>query len=169
MSIKQSIISLPLRSMLWFSSLILACTSCRHPAPAPPASHLISVSQGKETLYVDRLDNRAVLAHADTTGPTTFCSFLAGWQDSSLVSDVKRQKELEKYLQYSMQQDWTALVAGDSSKPVFFQEKPHLGGEGREGALVFEIPRGHRIDTLVYQDHFGGWGTQIFVLNEKHR
>jgi hypothetical protein len=167
---KQSIISLSRRSIWWTLCLVLACTACHHREQTQviPVSHLLSISQGGATLYIDRLDNRAVLAHADTTGPTTFCSFLVGWQDSLAVTDAKRTKDWEKYLQYTMPQDWTALVAGDSVKPVFFQEKPHLSGQGREGALVFEISRSHRADTLIYRDHFGQWGTQIFVLNEKH-
>ena len=130
-------------------------------------THLISVKKPKEVLYLDRLDNRVVLAVADTAGPTTFRSFLVGLRDSLGMTDGKRLQEREKYLQYDMQRDWTAIVGGDSLKPVFFQERPHLDGLSREGALVFEVPRGQRTDTLVYRDTYGDWGTQVFVLNEK--
>ena len=130
-------------------------------------THLIVTSKPGENLYVDRLDNRAILQQADTAGSTTFCSILVGWRDSLPAADAQRTRDKEKYIQYGVQQDWTALVGGDSVKPVFFQEKPHLDQQLREGALVFEVPRGCRVDTLVYRDTFGDWGTQVFVLNDK--
>ena len=129
--------------------------------------HLITVSKPKEVLYLDRLNNRVILQHEDTAGPTRFCSFLVGIRDSLVVTDAGKKRAREKYLQYGMQQDWTAIVGGDSLKPVFLQEKPNLGGDLRESGLVFEIPRGARADTLVYRDTYGDWGTQVFVLNEK--
>ena len=132
---------------------------------AAEPKHLISVSKPKEVLYLDRLDNRVVMAREDTAGPTMFRSFLVGLRDSLVVTDADKKREREKYLQYGMQQDWTAIVGGDSLKPVFMQEKPTLGGELRESALVFEVPRGAEADTLVYRDTYGDWGTQVFVLN----
>jgi hypothetical protein len=155
--------------MVIFSVLLLsAACQQRHVASlaAMEPKHLISVQKPKEQLYLDRLDNRAVLAKADTAGPTTFCSFLVGLRDSLFLTDGKRLQERVKYLQYDMQRDWTVLVGGDSLKPVFFQEKPHLDGLLREGALVFEIPRGRRADTLIYRDTYGDWGTQLFILNQ---
>jgi hypothetical protein len=118
-------------------------------------------------LYIDRLDNRVVLQRQDSTGPTTFCSFLVGWRDSLPAGDAKRSQDKEKYIQYRMQQDWMAIVGGDTLKPVFFQERPHLDDQLREAAVVFEIPRGSRADTLVYRDTWGDWGVQVFILNEK--
>jgi hypothetical protein len=156
--------------ILWSSvTLMLAMTACR---PRPMAAlaeprHLILIHQPKQDLYLDRLDNRAVLQHADTTGQTTFCSFLVGWRDSLKVTDAKRVMEKEKYIQYSMQRDWSAIIAGDTLRPVFLQEKPYLDGELREMALVFEIPGNYHADTLVYRDTYGTWGTQVFVLTEK--
>lgn len=152
-------------------ALMLTAAACR-PGPATTAAaveprHLILIHQPGQDLYLDRLDNRAVLQDPDPTGPTNFCSFLVGWRDSLKVTDAGRVQEKEKYIQYHMQQDWTAVIAGDSVKPVFLQEKPHLDGELREMALVFEIPRSHWLDTLVYRDTYGTWGTQVFVLNEK--
>jgi hypothetical protein len=109
------------------------------------------------------------LQKEETGGATRFCSFLVGIRDSvaAAVADADKRREREKYLQYGMQEDWRAIVGGDSLKPVFMQEKPNLGGDLREDALVFEIPRGVRADTLVYRDTYGDWGTQVFVLNEK--
>jgi hypothetical protein len=148
--------------------LMLACAACRQrPVTAAEAKHLVAVHKTKEVLYLDRLDNRVVMQRADTAGTTTFCSFLVGMRDSLPLTDAQRKLDRERYIQYSMQQDWTAIVGGDSLKPVFFQEKPSLDGQLKEGALVFELPRGQRADTLVYRDTYGNWGTQVFVLNEK--
>jgi hypothetical protein len=153
----------------FFGLMYLTGVGCQrhHPAQTAAATHLISVSQPGSMLYLDRLDNHVILSHEDTMGTTTFCSFLVGLRDSSPVSDAKRLIERERYIQYGMQQNWTALVNGDSIRPVFFQEKPHLDQQLREGAMVFEVPRGRRPDTLIYRDTFGTWGTQVFVLNGK--
>lgn len=159
-----------MRKLLTIGSLLVILVACRRRPVASLAAvepkHLIAVKKPKEVLYLDRLDNRVVLAKADTAGPTTFCSFLVGWRDSLFLTDAKRMQEREKYLQYDMQRDWTVMMGGDSLKPVFYQEKTHLDGLVREGALVFEIPRGRQVDTLIYRDTYGDWGTQLFVLNE---
>lgn len=148
---------------------VLAVGGCRQrPVMAVvEAKHLISISKSREVLYLDRLDNRVVLHAEDSSGSTTFSSFLVGLLDSLAPKDGDKKREREKYIQYEMQRDWTAIVGGDSLKPVFMQEKPYLDGQLRENALVFEIPRGSRADTLVYRDTYGDWGTQVFVLNEK--
>lgn len=149
--------------------MLMAAVACRNKPMLTSAApkHLILIHQPEQDLYMDRLNNRTVLQQADTTGATTFCSFLIGWRDSLPGIDAKRTQEKEKYIQYSMQNDWTAVVAGDSVKPVFLQEKPYLNGNLREMALVFETLRNRRLDTLVYRDTYGTWGTQVFVLNEK--
>ena len=141
--------------------------ACRHKvAPGEvEVRHLVSVSKPKEVLYLDRLDNRAILQKEDNSGVTRFSSFLVGITDSLVVSDADKRREREKYIQYGMQQDWVAVVGGDSLKPVFMQEKPNLDDKVRESALVFEIPGGAQADTLVYRDTYGDWGTQVFVLN----
>ena len=153
--------------MVIFCGVVLGGCKRRVAPGVVEAKHLISVNKPKEMLYLDRLDNRVVMAREDTAGPTMFRSFLVGLRDSVVVTDADRKREREKYLQYGMQGDWTAIVDGDSLKPVFMQEKPNLGGELRESALVFEVPRGAEADTLVYRDTYGDWGTQVFVLNEK--
>jgi hypothetical protein len=159
-----------MRKLLMIGSLLMMVAACgRRPVASLAAvepRHLISMKKPKEALYLDRLDNRVVLANVDTAGPTTFCSFLVGMRDSLFLADGKRVQEREKYLQYDMQRDWTVIVGGDSLKPVFFQEKAHLDGLSREGALVFEVPRGQRADTLVFRDTYGDWGTQVFILND---
>lgn len=148
--------------------IVLLCLGCKGKhGVVSTVTHLVSVSQPGATLYLDRLDNRVVLQSADTAGESTFCSYLIGWKDSLLSTDAQKRMERERYFQYEMQQDWTAQVGGDSIHPVFFQEKP-VPDEGlKEAAMVFEIPRGRRVDTLIYRDKFSTWGTQIFVLNGK--
>lgn len=113
-------------------------------------------------LYVDRADNRMVMQ----AGPglaANFSSFRIGWTDSLTADGPGRERE--KYFQYQMQQDWRALVNGDTLYPAFFQEKPGLNQQLKEGVIVFESAQGVQPDTLVYRDSFGNWGTQIFVLN----
>ena len=158
-----------MRMSIFIGACALVFGACRqrHTAAAAEPKHLISLNKPKEVLYLDRLDNRVVMAREDTSGSTRFCTFLVGMRDSLKITDGDRKREREKYIQYGMQQDWTAIVGGDSVKPVFMQEKPNLGGDLRESALVFEIPRGSRADTLVYRDTYGDWGTQVFVLNAK--
>jgi hypothetical protein len=148
-------------------SAALAACQQRHATASEGPRHLVTADKRGEMLYVDRLDNRAILQREDSTGSTHFCSFLVGWRDSLPASDPKRAEDKEKYIQYHMQQDWTVLAGGDSLKPVFLQEKPHMDDQLREAALVFEIPRGSRADTLVYRDTWGDWGVQVFILNEK--
>ncbi len=151
------------RKLIFYACLL--CLACKSkPRFIAAVTHLVSVRQPGAMLYLDRLANRAVMQSADTTA---FCSFLVGWRDSLAGTDAKKRLDRERYFQYTMQQDWTAMVDGDSLRPVFFQQKPGLDPQLDEGAMVFEIPRGHRVDTLVYRDSYGGWGTQIFVLNGK--
>ena len=154
---------------LFFLVLIFFAAACqrRPSAQALPEDHMIMVRQPGAALYIDRLDNRAILQRADTTGPTTFCSFLVGMRDSLPGNDAKRAMEREKYIQYGMQQNWAGVINGDSVRPLFLMEKPHLDQRLREAAMVFEIPRGRRLDTLVYRDTFGIWGMHVFVLNGK--
>jgi hypothetical protein len=147
---------------------LLPAIACRsNHRPAKPVVHLAQASQPGALLYLDRLDNRAVLQMADTSGATTFCSFLVGWKDSLLTTTPQKRQDREKYIQYGMQKDWTVVMGGDSLRPVFLQEKPGPDPQVKEAALVFEVPRGHRVDTLVFRDSFSAWGTQIFVLNGK--
>lgn len=129
--------------------------------------HLVGVDRRGASLYIDRVDNRAVLKMTQNSGKTEFCSFLVGFRDSSIVSGNKEALAAEKYFQYDMQNNWIALVNGDSLHPVFFQQRPGLDAQLKEGVMVFEVPLGIRPDTLVYKDSFGSWGTNFFVLNRK--
>ena len=154
-----------MKLLIWGALLCMACKGRQRAVAA--VIHLVSAHQPGALLYLDRMDNRAVMQAVDTAGKTNFCSFLVGWRDSLPATDAKKRQDRERYFQYSMQQDWVAMVDGDSLRPVFFQQKPGLDPQLDEGAMVFEIPRGRQVDTLVYRDSFGAWGTQIFVLNGK--
>ena len=154
-----------LRSAMLFCLLLAACHN--HTAPSvAPEKHLALVSRPGAALYVDRVDNRVVLQQ-DKASQNRFCSFRIGLTDSSTAIDRRGTVEKERYFQYGMQGDWKALTGGDSLSAVFFQEKPGLNDQVKEGVLVFETPGGRPPDTLVYRDSFGPWGTQIIVLNRK--
>lgn len=162
---------LPLFRTTLLSLLVSVVAMACHSAAASVVQvvhHEAMVSRAGESIYVDRVSNRSVMrADSDTGSRTIFCSFLVGWQDSAADMDKDRQRGREKYFQYSMQEDWVALVDGDSLSPVFFQERPGLNQQLKEGVMVFELPLGAETDTLVYKHGYGSWGTRLFVLNLK--
>ena len=155
--------------MLFFCAFLFgeACHSVA-PTTRPAVQHLALISRPGEALYIDRVSNSTVMKERnDGSAKTSFCSFLVGWQDSTINAASEDSRDREKYFQYDMQKDWVALVKGDSVYPVFFQERPTLGQQCKESVLVFELPRGSVTDTLVYKHGYGSWGTRLFVLNEK--
>ena len=154
-----------LRSAMLFCLLLAACHNKKAQLP-PSERHQALLTRPGAALYVDRVDNRVVLQQ-DKASQNRFCSFRIGLTDSSTAIDRRGAVEKERYFQYGMQSDWKALTGGDSLSAVFFQEKPGLNGQVKEGVLVFETPDGRQPDTLVYRDSFGPWRTQIFVLNRK--
>jgi hypothetical protein len=146
-------------------SLLAACHSHTTPV-ALSERHMAGRSERGYFLYVDRADNRMVLQQASAaTGH--FSSFSIGWIDSLAATDHNKAADKERYFQYGIQNDWVALVDGDTLRPVFFQEKPSLTDTRREGILVFETSTGKSPDTLIYKDSFGAWGVQLFALNRK--
>ena len=145
--------------------LLVACHSRTAPA-ATAEKHLILLTRPGAALFVDRVDNRVVM-QKDNTSQNRFCSFRIGWADSAAGIDKSKAVEKERYFQYKVQQDWKALAGGDTLLPVFFQERPGLSEQLKEGVIVFETPEGRQPDTLIYRDSFGAWGTQLFVLNRK--
>jgi hypothetical protein len=152
---------------LGFMLLVSACHSVTA-MPEAPVHHQAMISRGGESIYLDRVSNASVMKEiVDSNAKTIFCSFLVGWQDSTVNTDKDQQRNREKYFQYDMQKDWVALVKGDSLYPVFFQERPGLNQQFKEGIMVFELPRDATPDSLVYKDSFGSWGKRLFVLNLK--
>ena len=145
--------------------LLAACHNKSAPA-AVPEKHLALLTRPGTSLYVDRVDNR-VLMQADPATKNHFYSFRIGWTDSAAGIDKRQSLEKERYFQYTMQYDWRALSGGDTLSAVFFQEKPGLSDQLKEGVMVFETPSGRQPDALIYRDSFGAWGTQLFVLNGK--
>jgi hypothetical protein len=152
----------------WLAGVLLLA-ACHQPSPAPPAErHLAMVSWAGSSISIDKADNRSVMRTEPAPGAATvFSSFLVRWEDSLAGTDRKRDLEREKYFQYHMQKDWVALINGDSLYPVFFQGKPELNRQRKEGVMVFEIPSDRQPDTLVYKDSFTSGGAQLFVLNRK--
>ncbi|HEY6902424.1 MAG TPA: hypothetical protein VI233_17325 [Puia sp.] len=141
--------------------LLLACHTRTAPATRVE-THLAQVSRSGTALFVDRVDNRMVM---QTDSTNSFCSFQIGWTDSAVSFQQAQAAEKERYFQYRIQQDWKALAHGDTLYPVFFQEKPGLGQERKEGVLVFALKDGTQPDTLIYRDSYGNWGTQYFIVN----
>ena len=148
--------------------LLAACHLRAHESPKI-MHHLIEFRQKGSLLYIDTVDNRYVLdmSKTNTSNHAFFHSFLIGLVDST-TGKAKDEKAKEKYFEYDLEKDFTALVTGDSIKPVFFQPKTLIGKMGKEGILVFETNEKAFPDTLVYRDSFGGWGTQIIIINQNH-
>jgi hypothetical protein len=160
--------SIPQTSVVAAFALLLTAAACQsRTAPSiAPEKHLAQLTRQGASLYVDRVDNRVVL-QPGKTAQNKFCSFRIGWTDSLAVTGKSASPEKERYFQYTVQHDWKALAGGDTLIPVFFQEKPGLNQQLKEGVMVFETPTGRQPDTLVYRDSFGAWGTQILILNRK--
>ena len=70
------------------------------------------------------------------------------------------ESESNTYYAYAVSEDWYAYVQGDSLRPVYFEPKVKIHKQVDEGILVFEIPVGHRIDSLIYNDSYNNWGVQ---------
>lgn len=163
----------PLRKVVvfyWALGLILLISACHSVTATPeaPVHHQAMINRPGESIYLDRVSNASVMKETIGSGAgTRFCSFLVSWQDSAVSTDKDRQRTREKYFQYDMQKDWVALVKGDSLYPVFFQERPGLNQQFKEGIMVFELPRDVTPDSLIYKDSFGTWGKRLFVLNLK--
>ena len=123
-------------------------------------------------MYVDRVSCDAVLQEQDTAGSNTeFHCYLVGFVDSSVVAKAadKQSEEAGKYFQYKMDKDWSVLVNGDSTKPVFFQPKNKHENHRNEGVIVFEVPKNKTQDTLVYNDSYGSWSTQEIIISSNNQ
>jgi len=152
------------REFLILSLSLAACHNTHKPV-VNSARHLALVSRPGNAIYVDRADNRMVM-QTDSAVQKNFCSFLIGLTDSSAGKNNQGSTERERYIQYELQKDWKALANGDTLQAVFFQEKPGLDQQVKEGVMVFETPGGIQPDTLIYRDSYGNWGTQILSLKE---
>src|SRR5579871_1464365 len=121
---------------------------CHLPSSKHPPAHLAMVKQAGETLSIDSLDNKVLLGKDNPSIPTTLRCFLITWADDLDNGDELGMICRDSYFQYRMQQDWVALVGGDSIRPVLFRNKPLLNRHLRQGAIAFSIPTGCRVDKI---------------------
>lgn len=129
------------------------------------ATHKVDINwPDGSRLYIDKVDPRSVMQITESDSLTTFCCYKIGMTDS--ISYNKEQElEWNKYFNFGMQNDWLAMINGDSLAPVFLH--PILTGQKqKEAVLVFEIPAGKEPDTLVFKRSYGLSSTpEIILLN----
>jgi len=149
--------------------VVLAFTAyCHLPGSKDlPAPHLAIFKNAGETLCVDTLDNHLVFDKDNPGNATNLRCFLISWSDHLPEGDEMGLLQRQNYFQNQMQQDWLALVGGDSVHPLFFRQKPLLNRHLRQGALVFSLPPGGSIDTLVYRGTDGFWKKQLINVKGK--
>lgn len=150
--------------------LMLFCLACNAKQDKQVAErHAVEInSEGRGMIYADRTDCRTVLQEVDTVNSeTVFHCFRIGFFDSLSVAKATDQSSLEegRYYQYEMEHDWRILVNGDTVKPVFYQPRQKLQVQRNEGVMVFEVPKTKQIDTLLYNDSRGEWGTKKIIIN----
>jgi hypothetical protein len=161
------------KKMVWAASLgclslaaycLTACQTQR-PKAKPVALHLAEVHRNDHAVYVDQFDSRRLV---QTAGANAFTCYKITFEDSELP-DEKSKRERNLYYEFRAGNDWKALSAGDSIKPVFFQPIKGLNEQVKEVVLVFELPEGRRADTLVYNDSYGDWQQQVMPLNPNNK
>jgi len=156
-------------SALSFLVIVLfSCQSAEKKSTVQPESkHYVEIRQrGLGMISLDKVPNEMVIQKSTDSSNNNFFSYAVSFQDSSLITDPKRQLEMGKYYQYDMHKDWVALVNGDSVRPVFYQPKVKKTIQVNEGIIVFEIPSGIEPDTLFFSDSYGAWGKHQIFLNK---
>jgi hypothetical protein len=137
--------------------LLAICLSCKDKAGTlaniPLEHHDAQMSKPDGSLIsIDAVPNSSVMRNADTdTGSTRFYTFRVGIADS-LIADKKQEMVKQRYYDFEMEQDWIAVVNGDSMHPVFFHPQPQKTQVLKEFIMVFELPAGWKPDTLIYKD-----------------
>lgn len=153
----------------FFSVSVVLCISCNTTVKSNMGEkHQWQVNrQGIGMLYADKIPCKAVMQNSNSDGDFHFQCYLVGFTDSIPAAKEMDKKELDlsKYFEYDMQNDWKALIQGDSVAVTFFQPKQKREKNRFEGILVFETASSETPDTLVYTDSNGSWGTQQLVLN----
>jgi hypothetical protein len=127
--------------------------------------------EGIGMIYTDNIPCSSVIRTENGDGSSSFHCFRVGIIDSLAVAKPADKKSLEagKYYQYDLQNDWVALINGDSTRPVFYQPRQRMENHRYEGILVFEIPKDKVADTLVYTDSYSSWGTQLIIINSNKK
>lgn len=153
--------------MVTVASLFSACQLDKVTALEKRKKHWIEIGLKNEgMMYLDAVPNNLIMNEQKIdTAHTRFYSFLVGFQDSILRTDQAKEIRENRYYEYEMPANWTAIVNGDSLRPVFSQTNPKIYKQNSESILVFELPQNHVPDTLIYQDTYGPWGLQKIVLS----
>lgn len=154
---------------IWAIGLVVLC-ACHQVTTRQKAveEHYLEIRErGKGRIYLDKVANRQVMvAKQEDTGKSHFVSYRVSFEDSVLITDIKKQQERGRYYQYEMEKDWIMLVNGDSIRAVFAQPFPKHSLPLTESIVVFELSEGLQPDTLFYRDSYGYWGQHFILLNK---
>jgi|GEM_PF-6350781 hypothetical protein len=144
--------------------------------------HLFFFHGAGETVYIDSMDARVAMdceapepprnsepapggsLQSGSSPRTQLSCFLMSWSDNIKHDDELGMAQREKYIQFGMRRDWVALAGGDSIYANFFRQRPLLDRHLHQWALVYPVPAGRRIDTLVYTGRETVWGKRLFIL-----
>lgn len=119
-------------------------------------------------MYIDSIPLQSVMKLTeDRERYQNFKAYLIGFTDSVIRKDKADLMNRNRYYQYDLQHDWTAIASGQELKPAFYQPRTSIAGGLHEGIIVFELRESSHPDTLVYTDSFGSWGKQKFILEEE--
>jgi len=133
----------------------LVWVSCKDTAKAsvPEEQHdAVLKKPDGSAIYIDAVPNSAVMQNnAGDTGTTRFHSFRIGFSDS-VITDRKQEMLKQRYYDFEMEHDWTALVNGDSVRPVFFHPQVQKTNVLKEFIVVFETEAASGPDTFIYKD-----------------
>ena len=144
----------------WVLLLMLACNKSKS-VQSSILRHDVEIVKDAGMLYVDKVPNSVVMQNPETDSvKTVFQSFLVGFKEYAAEAEPQTALARGVYFQYRMSQDWVALINGDSIRPVFSQSKVAVSQLITEQYIVFEIPKGTSVYTLVYRDSFGPWEEQ---------
>lgn len=155
-------------SVLYFSVftfLWAGCTSSKNQNMPEVERHWIELSRPSVgVMYIDTIPLTAIMKVDDEAEMNKkFKAYLVGFRDSSSVVNKEVEVEKNRYFEFGMQNDWGAVVDGIQVNPAFYQSKTMVSNKVREGIMVFET-MGINPDTLIYNDSFGSWGLQKFIL-----
>jgi len=154
-----------LRRLLGISAaiVILAIAGYGHRSTAIDP-HLASFHGLGETVFIDSMDARVAMDCETPDPPLNSSCFLMSWSDNIKHDDEIGMAQREEYIEFGMRRDWVALAGGDSIYANFFRQRPLLDRHLHQWALVFPVPAGRRIDTLVYTGTETVWGKRLFIL-----
>jgi hypothetical protein len=163
--------TLPASSLLVLLIALNGCSSMDHTSQnMATETHQAQVRRERTgMIYIDEIPCNNLVREDTIDGNYCFRCYTVGFVDSLLLESAtgKKTTKTGKYFQYDVQHDWTALVDGDSVKPVFFHPKQVFKEYRNEGILVFETLLNKKPDLLLYNDSYGSWGAQQFRISNK--